>query len=733
HQFIRRKGKPSVGISDIRSLGCVKSKEYYSICRSLQIRIQMEYLLNEENISPHRDLGNLDRLIAPLLEESELAYIPFLERIVPDLGARLAYLGFAYEAVHFQKLAILTERLAGRFEAVSYERLAFYQILIGDMQGAEDTLIFASKSLKSVSIAKNSLLLKSGMLAYVRKDYKQSLASMLELNLKFWGKTLRNPITDEALSTYDARELIALSLSKARNPALAVQALTKLKTDKPDEEDLFIKLRAAQIVFKDRPALAEKLTDDIIYMAQSNGWKRVEYAATLLNGYTLIVNKKYRRAVIQFTKCYGILGNAENSYASEWMRLSGMVTARVLAREKGKHSQSYKVLLANIRKGNFSTDYLSMKMYLDPRFGLEEFTRQAAQYFVNLRDYESLFLLVNHASGLNQKIPVSQMRSTLQIPYVHSRMKIWKGFRPVLDNVYFKSSFSSVREKEAANLRKLDIPDLESFKKLENPFLAILPYNDQLFAFSYQPSRGEKYRWTLQVFSGNEYKTGGYYSKLLSSFPFLEGTDMFQIYFNAQGADLYQHLKRLQMKAPFHMFASFRLANYSSKPMDIVTPDCGKKESEFTRLGTEYFEGMKAFDSDERVQIWKFPEKDAREGGLEGYTWKCDSRNRVSFYRMQRRLDHRMVPGTLIFPAGTLNDSTPENLGGLYLEWTDYWLKKGAGSVYFVDKIQDNDTAMNNVIKSVSKGDGDSLSLIGILNELKNSGRTHAVVTKTMR
>ncbi|HNM06776.1 MAG TPA: hypothetical protein PKK05_27910, partial [Leptospiraceae bacterium] len=194
YQFVRRKGRPNVGISEIRSLGCVKSKEYYSICRSLQIRIQMEYLLNEENISPHRDLGNLDRLIAPLLEESELAYIPFLERIVPDLGARLAYLGFAYEAVHFQKLAILTERLAGRFEAVSYERLAFYQILVGDMQGAEDTLIFASKSLKSVSIAKNSLLLKSGMLAYVRRDYKQSLASMLELNLKFWGKTLRNPI-----------------------------------------------------------------------------------------------------------------------------------------------------------------------------------------------------------------------------------------------------------------------------------------------------------------------------------------------------------------------------------------------------------------------------------------------------------------------------------------------------------------------------------------------------------
>ncbi|HNO26319.1 MAG TPA: hypothetical protein PKK94_25285, partial [Leptospiraceae bacterium] len=139
------------------------------------------------------------------------------------------------------------------------------------------------------------------------------------------------------------------------------------------------------------------------------------------------------------------------------------------------------------------------------------------------------------------------------------------------------------------------------------------------------------------------------------------------------------------------------------------------------------------FDSDERVQIWKFPEKDVREGGLEGYTWKCDSRSRVSFYRMQRRMDQRMVPGTLIFPTGTLNDSTPESLGGLYLEWTDYWLKKGAGSVYFIDRIQDNDSAINGIIKSVSKGDGDSLSLIGILNELKNSGRSHAVVTKTMR
>ena len=60
---------------------------------------------------------------------------------------------------------------------------------------------------------------------------------------------------------------------------IAVNAVRALKSLNPDgkvtEDSLFIRLRIAQIMMFDKPEVAEKISEDILYIAQSKGWKRV--------------------------------------------------------------------------------------------------------------------------------------------------------------------------------------------------------------------------------------------------------------------------------------------------------------------------------------------------------------------------------------------------------------------------------------------------------------------------
>lgn len=74
----------------------------YGYCRLMKLSIHLEHLV-ENSDYPHRDFLNLDRLVAPFFEESELFHISYLSQFSTDLPTKLAYLGFVFEAVHFQK------------------------------------------------------------------------------------------------------------------------------------------------------------------------------------------------------------------------------------------------------------------------------------------------------------------------------------------------------------------------------------------------------------------------------------------------------------------------------------------------------------------------------------------------------------------------------------------------------------------------------------------------------
>jgi hypothetical protein len=730
-QFNKKKGLPKLDFNEMKNLTCSVTKPYFTLCRVMKVRVGLESLAYD-SIQYPKEYQYIDRALAPFFEDNDLTYIAFLDFILPDFAPKLAYLGFAGESVHFQKMILQSEKLAGKFDITTYERLAFYQILLNDLDAAEDTLYSSLKNLRTLSIIRNGVLLKLGAIAYLRKDYEQSLIYFTGLNMQYWGRTLRHPILDESVSPNSARELIALVISRAKNPGLAVEALNKLSTDKVEEENLFIRLRIAQIMFKSRPNLTEKITDDLIYSAQSKGWKRLEYAATLLNGYSNIINKKQRKAVVQFTKSYGILGSADPSLISEWIRLSGLLTARIQGKEKGNHGSSYSKLISIIKKENLSEDDLTVRMYLDSRFGIQEFIKQGINYFISSRDYESLLMALYYNQSINSSI--SYQKSTLQINDVHKRIKQYRGFRPSLDNIYYKGFQSRARQEYANKLdQEVEEFDLGFLKKIGDPIIAIFPTGDVINAIGYQP---EKNRWTYSAFSMSENKTSPYFLKILNSFNFIEKNSVYQIYLNRSGLDLYNFLKKNGYATNARLFYNFQSSpRKESKDLDLVLPDCSfpgeKKILGLNYLPLDYYDGSKNFETMNRLQIWKFPEtiNKGEPGKLESYSWKCDTKNILSYQKMIRRLDSKTIPTSILMIHPLFQESNLSNLSNDYLSWSDFWMKKGSSAIYYLDKI-DNDPATTESLQTFSKPYPSTSDLTHIQDYLSTNSRDSVILLR---
>ncbi|MDX1961008.1 MAG: hypothetical protein SFU98_20730 [Leptospiraceae bacterium] len=736
-EFSTRKKKSNLNLTEIRTQVCTKSKGYYGVCKLLQIRAQLELMAVEPDIAI-KEYNFLDRLLASVFEEPEFSYIPFLDRIIPDFASRLAYLGLATEAVYFQKMILGTEKLSGKFEIVSLERFAFYQLLSGDISGAEDTLQFTLRSIKSISVTRNSVLLKLGSLAFLKKDYKTALGYLAELNVKFWGRTLKNPITDEPISTYEARELVALCLWKSKSATLAVKALSKMINPKPDEDDLFIRLRIAQILFKDKPESTEKMTDDIVYLAQSKGWKKVEYAGTLLSGYSLLVNQKYRKSVIQFTKSYGIFGESNPNFVSEWMRQTGMLQARVSGKERGNHISVYRKILNAMAENPVNTDALIMKLYLDSRFSPEEFQKSALQQLISIKDYETVFRFLYHYDLMNRKQNSSTTRTYLQISEVNKRMRFYKGFKPLLDSIYYKGPLRSLKKEMLVQLKKSNESiDFNFLAKTSQSFVAIFHYQDLVYVFSHEPSRNEKYRWNMISFPITEEKSKDYYNKIVSNFAFLDKGENIQIYLNSSGIDLYQHLKRNKISTNVRFFYNFSKEKRSDSDLEIAFPDCGtvieKKPSNLNFYPIDSFEGLKSFDSQRRVHIWKFSELTSQDSSkIETYKWKCDSKTDLSFAKMQRRLDSRTTPERLVLYSPVFVDSTPEYLTNSFLEFTDFFFRKGVDQILFVDRFE-NDVYTNDVLNTFSKSSFETSEIQKIHSLLNSKNREHVILSRELK
>ncbi len=689
--------KMKLNYDDIKSLTCARSKNYYSICRIVKLRTLLE-IIQQSSFNLDTNFANLDRLLASFFEEDELEYIPFLDKWIPDFPAKLSAMGFAEEAIHFQRMLIKNENVLGKFDVSSYEKLASYQFFASHWNEAENSLEIAIKSMRSMTVMKNSLLLKIGLLNYLKKDYSKALNYLVQLNFKYWGRTIKNPLTDEPLSVNGARELIALVLWKAKSSSTAVKALSELKKSFPTEEGLFIRLRIAQIIFSNKPQLAEKMTEEIIYIAQSKGWKRVEYAATLLNGFINIVNKKQRKAVVQFTKSFGILGNNDPTFTNEWVRQSGMIRARISGKERGNHSSVLKKLTTQIRNNFLSTDAFQIKLYIDSRFGIEEFNKLAIDYFLSTKDYESLLELLYYISSENTKRPF-QEQGSLQVPSVNSLIKFYGGFKAAVDNVYYKGVYGKYREEYASLLKKHnDSFNIQLVKNASIPVLFLLPYDEKIYSIGYNPESNEKSKWSVNNFSIKDYQTVTYYNKLISLYPFLVRDSSYQLFLNQAGLDLHQILHRQKVAGFGYLFFGVD-RDFLIKKSQPVHLNCNPQIANSNPISLEQAEGSKALSYSTITFIWNFNEVSNKAfHPQQTYQWKCRSGESLEFRKLIRRMDSLTLPNSLYFSNPLLHNINPYFSNQELLWFLDFWFRKGVSQIVYVNKLE-NDLSSEIVLR----------------------------------
>ena len=723
----------------IKNLNCSRNRPLYSFCRLIKLSAYMEQVV-ENSDYPHRDFLNIDRLIAPFFEEAELSHISFMPYLSIDLPTKLAYLGFTHEAVSFQKMLVNLQKLSGSFDPVDHERLSYYQMLTDDLLAAEETLAYILKRTPALT-NKNHIYLKLGAIAYLRKDYKQSLTYYLDLNLKDWSKTMRNPFYDDYISINGARNLISLSLWKSKSAVNAVRALKSLNPDgKVTEDSLFIRLRIAQIMMFDKPEVAEKISEDILYIAQSKGWKRVEYAATLMNGYCSILSKKYRKATVQFTKSYGIIGGSDPVFSSEWMRSSGILFARVQGGERGNHAASYRSLLHAMRNEEPSDDILGVKNFLDSRFDSEAFFKNGVQFFINTKNYQSLAEFLYYHQKLRVKSPSLFSKSILQIPEVVKRMKQYRAFKPANDAYYSKSGYSKLRDNEAAKIiSDTEAFDINSFKDLRDPFIAAFSFNEKIYVISYNPEASRD-KWNYSQHNSLDFRTAGYYNKIFSSIPFLDRAGNVQIFLNPIGIDLYQALKKNNALLNVRLFYRFGKSNTKKLENDLqpvaVSCDNGNEITAggIQYLPTEYFEGIKTFQSEDRLHIWNTRDLANRDTStIENFEMRCQNNSTISFSKMQRRVDLRMIPHSILFSNTIFPKSSLDTVSLDYYFWADFWMRKGVNNLYYVDRLEGDKYPFTDMVNVLSKPANTSEELSKIQSILKSSDKDILILSHDIK
>ncbi|MEM7182142.1 MAG: hypothetical protein AAF518_14585 [Spirochaetota bacterium] len=549
-------------VPEVGGLSCNPKLTYYTFCNLIKLQVAMQQI-EKASDNYYQHYTSLNRLLASFRKRKKLSYIYFLDRLLPSIGPKLAFLGFASEAAKFQQIQIQSEKLSTFFNVVSYERKAFYHMLAGDLAAAEKTLQATLPKLRYKRYLKNIIYLRLAAIAHFRKDYQSSLKYYLSLNFKNWGKRIRNPFFDKPLTIHAARDLIAISIWKAKSASKAIAALSKIKTSRRvTVQGLFVKLRIAHIMMHDRPDITQKISNEIIYQAQGKGWRRVEYAATLMNGFSHILLNNNRKAIIQFTKSYGILGKSDPFFASEWTRKQGLFRARLKKRQYSAVNSLIGNLLNKMKLHEYDKDIMSIKHYIDDRFNIDSFFHVAADYYTKKRKYQDLlYLFYSFQKFQNTSLPIAK-QGLVQIPGVDRRLAIYKGFRPLQDNYYLKSTWNGLRKKVKTRMNEEFYRfDRSFYKKTKQPFVTCVRFHKDIYVISYAP---QYKRWYLKQYNLKKYGYDRIFRELETALPFLKKGGV-QVYMNHIGAELLQYLQKKYQQKSFRFFYNYSLNSSHSK------------------------------------------------------------------------------------------------------------------------------------------------------------------------
>ncbi len=254
--------------------------------------------------------------------------------------------------------------------------------------------------------------------------------------------------TDFKMRPEVVRLRLALLLYLAGDKRKAVSALESLRefsgtVYRGEPEKYLARLRLAQFVLRDNPALAQKIAEDISYLAQEKDWRILEYNATLLDGWANYHLKNYYAALICFTKAGGILRGEDQQYANHYSHLMGRLAVRIGMHPKGNHSDLIEKINALLVQRPYNEAVFTIREWTPIGLGPEFFLNQAIGNLEARGDrWGALNLLLEHArAGENFFAPgrnpgglrgfvmgVQWSREAARIPYLAA----WAAERPVL-------------------------------------------------------------------------------------------------------------------------------------------------------------------------------------------------------------------------------------------------------------------------------------------------------------
>ncbi|WP_109020552.1 tetratricopeptide repeat protein [Leptospira kobayashii] len=675
-------------------MDCLKSKPYYALCRVFRLQYYID-LPNGKEKDMHKQYVNIMRVASPFFEDPLLEWIPLLDRIDEDLPAKLAFLGLIREAFYFQNMIMDFERIAdGEVSENSIERLSFFQTLGGDYALAEESLLQYLQITKSKKTSyTNRIYLKLGVLAFLQKDYKKSVEYYLKLDLSNWSSNILHPVLNEPITITGAKDLIAVSVWKAQNADNAIRALQKIQDpEKLNEDDIWPKLRLAQIIMDQNPEIASQIADEIIYMAAGKGWRRLEYAATMLQGYNQIYRKEFRKSTIEFTKSRGILDTENSFFSTEFIRNFGFVFAHTASGKRGPLTAHIREGISDYKNSAVYEDLFLIRNYRPVSFSTDQFWDYSVQFLKDESDgwglLESLYNYELIKRKLNEK---GKPQSLFQIQFLESQFKYLSGFHTQRESKFFDSTYVESRQTESMILAKQEEESpAKALETSKNPSIIVLPYKDSIFLFFYNPKESKKNALTWKEIRTSRFDSLEVTESVKDFYYLTKESERHQIYFNEPGLVASRVLKKDFKDKDFFLFYSMIPNSDTAKSLSVVSWNCPfpNPMNGLKTVETSYFEGSRILKEKERAHLWDF-EAQSKNSSFRDLAWACKNGvgnfEEVSLNRLSRRIDYRTVPRAIIYSDKVLTRSLQDSYS-LHLSWLQFWFRSGVKSVFYKPK-----------------------------------------------
>ncbi|MDZ4726806.1 MAG: hypothetical protein SH817_11670 [Leptospira sp.] len=677
-------------------MDCVKSKPYYSLCRTFRLQYYIDLPTGKEK-EMQKHFVNIMRVASPFFEDPQLEWIPLLEQIDEDLPSKLAFLGLIKEANYFQKMIMDLEFIAdGDVTENSLERLSFFQVLSGDYVEAEASLLrYLNITKGKKSSFTNRIYVKLGVLAYLQKKYDKSVDYYLKLDISNWSTNVIHPILNEPLSITGAKDLIAVSIWRAQGAEAAIKALQKIQDpEKLTEDDIWPKLRMAQILMDQNPELASRITDEIIYMAQGKGWRRLEYAATVMQGYTQIYRKEFRRSTIELTKSRGILNIENQFFATEFIRNFGFIFAHTASGKRGPIAGNIREGISDYQNQVNYEDLFYIRNYRPLSFSTEQFFEYSLQFLREETDGWGLLDALYRKENIKKIVTNSNKPSALaQVKFIDQQLKYLSGFQSPRESKFFDSTYVDARQNEASLLTKQEEESvIKSLETAKVPAVILIPQKESIFLFFYHPKETKKNALSWKEIRNTRIDSLEVSESINDFYHLTKESESLQFYFNEAGVVALKNLRRDFKDKNFSLFAFMFPSNDIVKPQTVVSWDCPFRETSYkikgiTLVDRSYFEGTRILKDKDRAHLWDFDSNQSTNSNLTDLSWSCKNLagtfDQITLTRMYRRIDYRTVPKVILYSQKVLKKGITDGFSEHY-DWNQFWFRAGVKSTVYL-------------------------------------------------